>query len=86
MMTRLDPPIWVLTPLGEADAEFVIDRGSEHHLQWVCWVHDTGECWTLRNPEVRRITNVTMGRDAVTAFGAETLERFRRFQRAINNH
>ena len=80
-ITRLDPPIWVMTPLGEADVEFLIDRGPEHHVQWICWVHKTGECWSLRNTEVRRITNVTMGRDSVTPFDEETLERFRRFNR-----
>ncbi len=80
-MKRLDPPVWLMTPLGEAEAEFVIDRGPEHHIQWVCWILETGECWTLRNPEVRRATNVTMGRDAVTLFGAETVARFKRFQR-----
>ena len=79
-VTRLDPPEWVLTPLGEADACYLIDRGPEHHLQWVCWVHETGESWTLRTPEVRRATNVTMGRDAVSVFGLETVERFRRFR------
>lgn len=77
MMTRLDPPIWLATPLGDAEAEFVIDRGPEHHLQWVCWLLETGECWTFRTPEVRRTTNVTMGRDAVSPFSEETTTRFR---------
>lgn len=78
-ITRLDPPIWVMTPRGEADAEFLIDRGPEHHLQWVCWLHENGECWTFRNIEIRRATNVTMGRDRVSPFDEETHERFRRF-------
>lgn len=82
--TRLDPPVWVMTPLGEADAEFLIDRGPEHHLQWVVWIHETGECWTFRNPEIRRATNVTMGRDAVSVFGADTVARFQRFQPPVD--
>lgn len=80
-ITRLDPPIWVMTPRGEADAELLIDRGPEHHLQWVCWLHENGECWTFRNPEIRRATNVTMGRDRVSPFDEETHERFARFNR-----
>ena len=80
-ITRLDPPIWVLTPLGEADAELLIDRGPEHHLEWVCFIRETGENWTFRNIEIRRATNVTAGRDRVTPFDEETLERFRRFNR-----
>lgn len=75
-MQRLDPPIWLETPLGDAEAEFIIDRGPEHHLQFVCWVLKTGECWTFRAPEVRRTTNLTMGRDQLTPFSAEILKRF----------
>ena len=55
---RLDPIIWVETPLGDADAEFLIEIGDEHHLQWICWIHETGECWTFPNHEVRKATNV----------------------------
>ena len=75
-VTRLDPPVWVATPLGDAEAEFLIDRGPEHHLQWVCWLIHNGECWVFRNPEIRRTTNLTMGRDGLTPFSAETLARF----------
>lgn len=75
-MQRLDPPIWLSTPLGDAEAEFIIDRGPEHHLQFVCWVLKTGECWTFRAPEVRRTTNLTMGRDQVTPFSESVLKRF----------
>ena len=74
--TRISPPLWVSTPLGDAAAEFVIDRGPEHHLQWVCWIIETGECWTFRNPEIRRTTNITMGRDRLTPFSVETINRF----------
>lgn len=75
-MIRLDPPLWLETPLGEAEAEFIIDRGPEHHLQFVCFILATGECWTFRTPEIRRATNVTMGRDRVSPFAKSTERRF----------
>ena len=39
----------------------MIDSGQEHHLQWVVFIDETGECWTFQNPEVRLQTNQTMG-------------------------
>ena len=77
---RLDPVIWVQTPLGDADAEFMIEIGDEHHIQWVCWLHETGECWTFQNPEIRRTTNLTMGRDTITSFSDRTINRYKRFK------
>lgn len=62
MMLRLDPPIPLTTPRGDAMAYFVIDCGHDHHLQWVCFIIETGECWTYRNPDVRLSTNITEGR------------------------
>lgn len=61
---RLDPPEWLYTPLGEAEGCYLIDRGPEHHLQWVCWIIATGECWTFDNKFVRRAENATKGRPA----------------------
>jgi len=34
----------------------------EHHLLWVCFQDDTGECWTWSNHQVRLQANPTMGR------------------------
>lgn len=76
MMMRLDPPIPLTTPLGDASAHFVIDDGREEPLRWVTFVHASGECWTFRNQEVRLWTNMTEGRDRITPFPAETLARF----------
>lgn len=61
-MIQLLPTIPLETPKGKATAHFLIDPGSEHHLQWVCFVDATGECWVFRNPEVRLQANPTMGR------------------------
>ena len=80
IVKRLDPVIWVQTPLGEADAEFMIEIGDEHHIQWVCWLHETGECWTFQNHEIRRTTNLTMGRDTISSFSDRTINRYKRFK------
>lgn len=60
-MIELRQPLPLDTPKGLAWAHFVIDYGTEHHLQWVCFVAETGECWTFANPEVKLQANVTMG-------------------------
>jgi hypothetical protein len=59
-MTRIDPPLPFETPKGKAMAHFVIDYGPEHHLLWVCFQDQTGECWTWANPEVRLQLNSSM--------------------------
>lgn len=61
-MIQLDPPLPFETPKGPAWAHFLIDRGQEHHLQWVTFLERTGECWTFENPDIRLQHNMTMGR------------------------
>lgn len=29
---------------------------------WVCFLDDSGECWTFENPQVRIQWNITLGR------------------------
>jgi len=65
-VTRLDPPIPLMTPKGRALAHFIIDYGPEHDLQWVCFQDDTGECWTWENAHIRARVNHTMGRKTIT--------------------
>ena len=60
-MTRIDPPLPLDTPRGPAWAHFLIDYGSEHHLLWVCFLSDTGECWAFANPDIRLQPNPTLG-------------------------
>lgn len=67
---QLDPPIPVITPKGEGYAHVLIDYGPEYHLLWVCFLDDTGECWTLANPDIRGPKNVTMGRREISPFHA----------------
>ena len=62
MITRVDPPLPLITPEGKALAHFIIDYGIEHDLLWVCFQNDTGECWTWKNSEIRADKNITMGR------------------------
>jgi hypothetical protein len=62
MMIQLEPTIPLETPKGKAMAHFLIDYGQEHHLLWVCFQDDTGECWTWSNYQIRVQANVTMGR------------------------
>ena len=62
MIIQLDPPIPVITPNGKALAIGWIDYGAEHHLLWICFIDETGECWTYQNPEIRAQNNPSMGR------------------------
>lgn len=73
MMLELAQVLPMDTPMGKADAHFVIDYGSESHLLWVCFMRETGECRTFQNPDVRLERNWTMGTRA--ADGNDTRQR-----------
>jgi len=62
MILQLNPTLPIETPKGKAMAVMVIDYGPEHHLLWVCFQNETGECWTWPNPQIRAETNPTFGR------------------------
>ena len=62
MIKQLNPTIPMLTPKGEGYAHFLIDYGMEEHLLWVCFINETGECWTFINPQIRLTANETFGR------------------------
>lgn len=64
-MIQMNPPLPLLTPKGPALAHFLIDYGVEHHLMWICFQSNTGECWTWPNNKIRMEANVTMGRLSV---------------------
>ena len=68
MIIQLNPCLPVITPKGTAIAHFVIDRGMEHDLEWVCFIDGTGESWTYGNPEIRACKNITQGRDYISPF------------------
>lgn len=70
VVTRLDPPIWLHTPKGEARAHFLIITDDESDDQWKCLQQDSGEWWTWINSEVRGMKNITLGRLAISAIGS----------------
>jgi hypothetical protein len=59
---QLNPPIPISTPKGNGLAWLVIDYGAEHHLMWTVALDESGEIWTFRNPDIRALKNITMGR------------------------
>lgn len=60
MILQLNPQLPLLTPKGKAYAHFLIDYSQEHDLLWVCFIRDTGECWTFPNQQVRLEANETL--------------------------
>jgi hypothetical protein len=66
MITRLDPPMPIMTPKGRGLAHFLIDYGPEHDLMWVCFQDDTGECWTWENAHIRARVNQTLSRTSIS--------------------
>lgn len=61
-MLQLNPLVPVETPKGSGMAHFLINPGSEHHLEWVVFIDETGECWTFENPDIRLQHNMTAKR------------------------
>lgn len=65
-ITRIDPPIPLMTPKGRGIAHFIIDYGMENDLMWIVFQDDTGECWTWENSQIRARVNQTIGRIKVS--------------------
>ena len=61
MLLQLNPPLPLDTPKGPAWAHFLLDYGTEHHLLWICFVMESGECWSFSNPEIRLQRNLSLG-------------------------
>lgn len=61
MILQLNPPLPLHTLKGDAVAHFLIDYGLEHDLMWVCFMDESGECWTFNNREVQAMMNITYG-------------------------
>ena len=62
MLLQLNPTIPIETTKGKATAVGWLDYGPEHHLLWICFIDETGECWALPNTEIRAQSNPSMGR------------------------
>jgi hypothetical protein len=63
MLLRLDPPIPLQTPFGEAVAHIYSDGGLESECFWVCFCRN-GAIMEFANSEVRACRNLTVGRDS----------------------
>jgi hypothetical protein len=68
MILQLNPPIPMSTPKGDGWAFFMIERSQEHHIEWVVFLDNSGQCWTFQNPEVRMQNNYTMNRKKDLSF------------------
>lgn len=68
MLNQLQTPIPIKTPKGKAWAIAIIDYGPQWDLQWVSFLHESGECWTFRNSEIRQDQNYTFGLPAPSPF------------------
>lgn len=62
MIVQLHTALQLETPKGKALAHFVIDYGIESPIYFVCFLDDTGECWTFSNEQVRAQKNISYGR------------------------
>lgn len=64
MFTQLNPPLplFIVSKNLTALAHAVIDYGPESHLLWVCFVNQSGECWTVPNSDIRMEWNYSLGR------------------------
>lgn len=67
MMLQLNPPLPMDTPKGRGLAHFLIDYGAEADLLWVVFMDDSGQCWTVPNPEIRMTENWSLGRRKAAA-------------------
>lgn len=61
---QLNPsiPVFVINR-GQGEAIGWIDYGKEDHLFWIVALNDSGEVWTVPNPEVRLLNNPSIGRN-----------------------
>ena len=58
-LIRLDPILYLYTPLGEAEAHFLAYHGAEVPAQWGCIQRETKEIWWWPNHHVRLCESVT---------------------------
>jgi hypothetical protein len=61
VMTQLNPPIYLTTPLGGSICHFIWHSGPDE-LFFGCFQEETGECWWWRNHQIRLCTNISEGR------------------------
>lgn len=54
---RINPEIFVMTPLGEAMAVFLIDYGPEHNTVWLVSLNDSRDMLHVDSSEIRMMGN-----------------------------
>ena len=57
MIIQTNPPIWVMTPLGEGFAHFIIDYGVHLNSMWKVALFETGEVINVDDAEIRVMGN-----------------------------
>lgn len=59
-LIRLEPCIYLFTPLGVAEAHFLESpEGSETNAMWTCFQVETKECWQWPNPLIRLCESIS---------------------------
>ena len=62
-LIRLTPVMYVLTPLGEAEAHFLqVPIGNDSYVQWGCFQSETKENWWWDNTLIRLIGSISSRR------------------------
>lgn len=61
MIHRLQPPIWVTTPLGEGDALLIIDYGVHYNTVWVVHLFEDGRVLHFDSSDIRAMGNPMYG-------------------------
>jgi hypothetical protein len=61
MIHRIEPPIWVTTPLGEGDALFLLDYGVNLNSVWLVHLHQDGKVKHFDSDDIRVMGNLMYG-------------------------
>jgi hypothetical protein len=63
-LIRIEPHIFVMTPLGRAEAHFLLSPDNvEVYAEWCCFQSETKENWWWPAPMVRLCSSITGIRD-----------------------
>jgi hypothetical protein len=62
---ELEKPLHLITPLGLAEAWFIIPAGADG-IEWGCFQKDTGEFWVWPNKQIRLHHSITEYRYTVS--------------------
>ena len=60
-MLQLNPPIHVMTPLGEGDCLVIMDYGVHVNSVWLVWIFDSGRVSHFDSSDIRVMGNLMYG-------------------------